>query len=213
MAASDGPNGSSLRKSPQKMAVCAWAGETQTFRATDPSCHDTPCHVHSVLLSTDPAFCGIPHLALLRLIWSHRPPLQSLRVPLGAGTRWQNPQPRGSSMGAWRRWEIGIGTPGKGHGWPSSGWECRKMKRAMTAAGFFNWSSCWGRMGCVFTNSSRGLPGRPRRLADIRCAPTEPLSLEVECKSAVWEVVRGDQTLGLGVRETGARHLFSADLP
>lgn len=45
------------------------------------------------------SLCGIPHLGLLRLIWSHCPPSQSLWLPLGAGTRWQNPQPRRSSTG------------------------------------------------------------------------------------------------------------------
>lgn len=136
MAASDGSNGSSWGNSPQKMAVCAWAGETQTFRVTDLSCHNTPCHVHSVFLSTVPAFCGILHLGLLRLIWSHFPHCRAFRCPweLGPGGKIHShgdPVP-----GAWRWWEIGIRTPGKGYGWPSSGWECRKMKLAMTAAGF-----------------------------------------------------------------------------
>lgn len=114
MAASDGPIGSSRRKIPQKMAVCACAGETQTLRATDPS-----CHLHSALLSTvsvgfptwvssGSSGATVPHHRASGCLWE-----------LGPGGRIHS---QGDpARDAWRKWEIGIGTPGKGHGWPSSG--------------------------------------------------------------------------------------------
>lgn len=134
MVASDEPNGASWRNSPQKMSVCAWAGQTQPSRATDPSCHDKPCHVHPVFLSAVAAFSGFS-------TWvsqgSSGAPFRHCRASrclqdLRAGGRIHScgaPAP-----GAWRRWEIGIRTPGKGHGWPSSGWGCRKL--VMTAVDF-----------------------------------------------------------------------------
>lgn len=121
--------------------MCAWAGETKTFRATDPSCHDRPGRAHSVFLSTDPAFCGILQPGLLRLTWSQTlcpTPSPPIPEPLGSlqelGPGGRIHRHSAPAPGAWIGWEIRIGTPGKGHGWPSSGWECRGTKVVVTAA-------------------------------------------------------------------------------
>lgn len=155
MVASDEPDGSNRRKSPPKMAMCARAGETH-FRAIDPTHVTTkPCHVHSVFLSTVPAFWGFSSW-LSRLIWSHLPPLQSLQGTPRAQTRWQNSQP----------WSSGTGCLEKMGDIDQSTWEgpwLAKFRMGMPegeacndSCWFVNWSSCQGRMGCVLTRTVRG---------------------------------------------------------
>lgn len=90
VVASDGPS-----NSPQRRWLCV-----PGLEGTNPLEPQTPhAMVCSASLSTIPASCGILHLGLLRLIWSHStfPPFQGLQVPSRARTRWKNSQMWGSS--------------------------------------------------------------------------------------------------------------------
>lgn len=120
VVASDGPSSSPQRSgSPGDGYVCLGWREPIFWSHM----------VYFASLSTVPAFCGILHLGLLGLIWSRStsPPFQGLQVPSRAQTRWKDSQMLGDKA---------LRTPGKGHGRLSSGWECRKMKLVIPAAGF-----------------------------------------------------------------------------